>query len=388
MTKTVMTTGEIDLLTEATLAELAHHRGPAHMSLFMPTHRAGRETRQDPIRFRNLLGRAGALLAAQEELPARETDELLTPVSELLDDNEFWQHQADGLAVYAAPGLLRTVRVPLVLDEEVVVGRRFRLRPVLPLLADDGTFSVLALSQNDVRLYEATRFTMAELAPGPMPPSMAEALAHEDPEAQLQVRAGGQAGMFHGHGEGDEIDKQALERFFRAVDRGLRARVGWRRHPVVLAAVGYYLPMYRSVSDHPALVGEAVEGNPQGRSPQELHADAWEIVAHVFESARREAAERLEAGAGTGATTTDAVEVVGAALAGRVDSLFLAGRPAWGWVHDGPPIVVDVHDEPQPGDDDLLDLAATEVLLTGGAVYTGELPGPVRGALAAALLRW
>jgi hypothetical protein len=49
---------------------------------------------------------------------------------------------------------------------------------------------------------------------------------------------------------------------------------------------------------------------------------------------------------------------------------------------------VDVHDEPQPGDDDLLDLAATEVLLTGGAVYTGELPGPVRGALAAALLRW
>jgi hypothetical protein len=152
--RTVTTTGEMDLLTEATLAELAHHRGPAHLSLFMPTHRAGPETRQDPIRFRNLVSRASPLLATHEGLSAHEADELLAPVRELLDDHELWRHQADGLAVYAAPGLLRTVRVPLALDEEVVVGRRFRLRPLLPLLADDGRFYVLALSQNDVRLYE------------------------------------------------------------------------------------------------------------------------------------------------------------------------------------------------------------------------------------------
>jgi hypothetical protein len=33
---------------------LIRHAG-WHVSLFMPTHRAGRETEQDPIRFRNLL---------------------------------------------------------------------------------------------------------------------------------------------------------------------------------------------------------------------------------------------------------------------------------------------------------------------------------------------
>lgn len=284
------TIGEIDLVTDAVLAELAHARGPGLVSLFMPTHRAGPDTRQDPIRFRNLLGRAAELLGEHHGTTDREADELLAPARALLDDGEFWQHQADGLAVYAAPGHLRTVRVPLALDEQVGVGERFRLRPLLPLLTGDGHFFVLALSQNEVRLYEGTRFTVAELDRGPVPASMAEALAHEDPEAQLQVHTSGAAGMFHGHGEGGEIDKQALERYFRAVDRGLLDRLGAQRNaPLVLAAVAYYLPIYASVSGHPAVADRAVEGNPENRPADELHAAAWEIVGSRFAATRQEA---------------------------------------------------------------------------------------------------
>jgi hypothetical protein len=46
---------------------------------------------------------------------------------------------------------------------------------------------------------------------------MAEALAHEDPEKQLQVRSSGptSTGQYHGHGGGDEDHKAALERYFR-----------------------------------------------------------------------------------------------------------------------------------------------------------------------------
>jgi hypothetical protein len=387
---TPRTIGEIDLLTDARLAELAHHRGPAHVSLFMPAHRAGPDTRQDPIRFRNLLGRAGALLTEQAGMTTREADELLAGARELVDDERFWQHQADGLALYVAPGLVRTVRVPLALAEDVAVGRRFRLRPLLPLLADDGHFFVLALSKNEVRLYEGTRFTIAELDPRPMPASMAEALAHEDPEAQLQVRAGGEAGMFHGHGEGAEVDKQALERYFRAVDRGLLDRIGGRRRtPLVLAAVAYYLPMYAGVSGHPALVEPAVEGNPENRSPQDLHAAAWDIVAPRFEATRRIAVEAFHGAEGRGATSTDVATVVRAALDGRVDTLFLGDGPAvWGRVDGGPPPTVVMHDTHQPGDDDLLDLAATETLLTGGAVYTGDALPSTDESPAAARFRW
>ncbi len=154
---------------------------------------------------------------------------------------------------------------------------------------------------------------------------MAEAFAHEDAEAQLQVRTGGQAGMYHGHGVGDEIDKQALERFFRAVDRGLQARLRSDAAPLVLAAVGYYLPIYRSVTAHPALATRAVKGNPEGRPPRELHAAAWEIVGPMFATARHDAEERLQSALAGGRATTDPGEIAAAALLGRVEALFLPG---------------------------------------------------------------
>jgi hypothetical protein len=384
------TIGEIDLVTDDDLTELARHDGPAHVSLFMPTHRAGPDTRQDPIRFRNLVSTAATLLTDEAGVAAREVDELLAPLHALADDTEFWNHQADGLAVYLAPDLVRTFRVPLDLAEDVTVGRRFRLRPLLPLLADDGHFLVLALSQNAVRLYEGTRFTVAELDPGPMPTSMAEALPHEDHEAQLQVRAGGPNGMFHGHGEGGEVEKQVLERFFRAVDRGLLDRIGARRRlPLVLAAVGYYLPIYADASDHPNLVPHAAEGNPEHRSPQEIHAAAWEVVAPRFEAARAAAEGEVEAARGTGTTSGEVAAIVQAAHDGRVATLFLAdATPVWGRVAAGSPPSVEVHHDRQADDHDVLDLAATETLLTGGTVYAGNgLPGDDTSP-AVARFRW
>src|SRR5690606_34672544 len=107
------TIGEIDLVTDDDLTELARRDGPAHVSLFMPTHRAGPDTRQDPIRFRNLVSTAATLLADEAGVAAREVDDLLAPLHALADDTEFWNHQADGLAVYLAPDLVRTFRVPL-----------------------------------------------------------------------------------------------------------------------------------------------------------------------------------------------------------------------------------------------------------------------------------
>ncbi len=47
--------GEIDVVTIDTLAQLArNHEGPC-VSILLPTHTAGPATRQDPIRFSNLV---------------------------------------------------------------------------------------------------------------------------------------------------------------------------------------------------------------------------------------------------------------------------------------------------------------------------------------------
>jgi hypothetical protein len=71
------------------------------VSIYMPTYKAGPETRQNPIRFKNMMKQAEAQL---QELDA--SLNLLQPALEL-DNNDFWQHQDEGLAIFAAEGFFR-----------------------------------------------------------------------------------------------------------------------------------------------------------------------------------------------------------------------------------------------------------------------------------------
>jgi hypothetical protein len=93
---------------------------------------------------------------------------------------------ADGLALFLAPHLSRSYRLPLAFEELAVVAGRFHVKPLLPLFTDDGRFDVLALSQNAVRMLECTRHSARQLELEGVPPNLAEALKYDDPEKQLQ----------------------------------------------------------------------------------------------------------------------------------------------------------------------------------------------------------
>src|SRR5207237_6241515 len=88
---------------------LAFDKRPA-VSIYLPTHPAGREVRQDAIRLRNLLSTAAKRLEAEHRPP--ELSELLDPARRLVDDEEFWRYQACGLGVFLAPGFHRVHKLP------------------------------------------------------------------------------------------------------------------------------------------------------------------------------------------------------------------------------------------------------------------------------------
>jgi hypothetical protein len=154
----------------------------------------------------------------------------------------------------------------------------------------------------------------------------------------------------------------------------------------VLAAVRYYLPIYRSVTAHPALVPGAVEGSPEARRPGELHAAAWELVAPMFESSRRAAETHLRSALASGRAVTGAAAVAEAADAGRVATLFLVDdEPVWGRLEGGR---AEVHEHRGQSDVDLLERAATATRSAGGVVYTDAAAVVSDSANSAAVLRW
>jgi hypothetical protein len=348
----------------------------------MPTHRVSTENQQDRTRLKNLIRQAQESLQAYGLRPA-EAESLLEPATNLLGAIPFWKDKRDGMALFLSPGGFRHYQLPARFEPLVVVAHRFHLKPLLSFLGGN-EFFVLALSQNAVRLFEGSRFGLSALDDlEGVPKSLADALKYDELIKQQQFRTGigvggargERAAMFHGQSADDAKDR--ILRYFRQIDQGLQDFLREEQAPLVLAGVEYLLPIYKEANTYQHLLSEGITGNPEGVSPEELHRQAWALVEPYFKREQERAAARYRQLAGTGKTSQDPREIVPAAYHGRVEFLFVAvGRQQWG-DYDPGANQVHLHPEPQAGSFDILDLAATQTLLHGGAVYAvepGEIP--------------
>jgi hypothetical protein len=364
------------------------------VSIYMPTHRVSTETQQDRTRLKNLIRQAEDSLEAFG-LRVNEAEALLEPAAKLLGAIPFWKDKQDGLALFIAPGVFRQYQLPTTFESLVVVAHRFHFKPLLTFLGGN-EFFVLALSQNSVRLFEGSRFGLSAIeSPEGMPKSLAEALRYDELEKQLQFHTGtsagsgkGRAAMYHGQGVGTDDSKDRILRYFRQIDQGLHDLLKDEQAPLVLAGVEYLLPIYKEINTYQHLINGGITGNPEGASPEELHRQAWALVEPYFKREQQQAAARYQQLAGTGRTSCDPKEIVPGAYHGRIELLFVAvGRQQWG-DYDPGANRVDLHTEVQPGSFDLLDLAATQTLLHGGAVYAVDPSEVPDKSLLAAVFRY
>lgn len=375
---------------------LADRPGPS-LSLFHPTDRIAVESEQNSLRLKNLLSEAHDRLA-QAGFRRPQIEKLLEPLNALLADSDFWRHQLDGLSLYRAPDFFRYYRLPFAVEERVIVGDRFHVKPLVPALASEGHFYILALSGNAVRLLRATRYSAArvELDDLGIPLSLAEALKYDNfertdlqhhpsagPGASGRPRMPGRSGrgqqhMFHGHGPGGEDQKNELLRFFQGVDGGISRLLGTEQAPIVLAAVDYLHPLYRQASGYRFIAERGVEGNPDQLSDADLHARAWPLIEPHFRAPLERAKEKFGTGVGNGLASSDLEEILSAAYGGRVESLFVReGEEVWG-TYDPAEQKVHLVEATSPGAPDLLDLASKETLLRGGDVFLAapeDMPG-------------
>ena len=362
------------------------------VSLYMPTFRAGRDTEQNPIRFKNLLRRADKILAENGvEETARQ--KMFSESEILLQDRSFWQHQSDGLAVFLSAGKFRVFRQPWAFEELVVVAERFHVKPLLPAQAADGVFYVLAISRNRVRLLECTRHSVAEVDLGDVPQSLEATIPDGTSEKQLQFHTGtpsgaeGRSAVFHGHDAGNET-KDRLLRWFRMIDDRVKELVADVRSPLVLAGVDSLFSLYRDANTLENLIASGISGNADKARPEELRTQAWVLVEPFFKKSRARAVARFRQLEGSGRTTTDLSQALVLAHQGRIEVLFVTvGRQVWGTFDPRSARVV-IHDAHAGGDEDLLDLVTVQTLAKGGEIFAlaeDEMPG---SELLAAILRY
>ena len=419
-----MNVAPIDPVTPETVKELLDAPAGPCVTLTMPTHRAGAEgLREDGIRFRNLASRAEEMLK-EEGVSGIRLQTALEPLKTLGSNELFWQHQAEGLAIFLAPPpeddakaapTFRTFRLPQKLEEHAVLADRFEVLPLIPSAQGEGRFFVLAVSQNHVRLLEGTRYDVIERHPESLPENLRDALNIDEYQGYLGLRSekssgvGGDVGgraIYHGHGGANQstVKQQELTEYFRRIGHGLEEFFrdptppqhsseplppGTFKPPVVFAGVDFLFPMLKEAWDYPHLLAEPLTGNHDAVPAAELHAKAWPLAEEFFRQPFAREKTRFLEEKDSSVTSTALGEILEAARIGRVENLFLAeGARATGTLADQPGLPTDggahAPGQREGKEIDLLSVAAGETLRNSGRVFVvprDEVPGG--GTLAA-----
>jgi hypothetical protein len=367
----------MESLTLDQLTGLARQIASPSISIYLPTHRAGQGIQQDPIRFKNLLRDAEKQLLSNGMGP-REVGVYLQPAQALLNDNYFWEHQYEGLALFLTSNEFHSYRLPFSVEELLIIARSYYIKPVLPLFTNNGHYYILAISQNAVRLFEGTRQSVGQIdLPKGTPESLEEALKFDDVQKQLQFHTGtsqgGQQrdGMFHGQGPGEEDQKVWIEHYLNLVDTALKEVFHDQQAPLILAGVDFLLPMYHEVSEYAHIMPEGITGNPDRLRPEELQEQAWPIVETYFRQEMEKTIEQFKQLVGTDKATDNIEETVSAAFYGRLDKLILSvDAQVWGEFNpDTGKVTCDPEEQDKHDKLALLDFAAVKTLQKGGTVY-------------------
>lgn len=349
------------------------------VSIYLPTQVTAPDHHQNPVALSNLLRKAEAKLPDSEE----GCSGLLRPAWKLVDDKAFWKGRSAGLVIFASPNQFRSFRVPVELPELAEVNEHFVLRPLFPLLTTNSRCLLLTLSRNRVRLFEATRYEIRDITPATMPTNLKSALNTDQVDRGSQTHSaaqgtrGKQAAVFHGQGGQADTVKEETTQFLRMVDTPLRELGIDRTLPLVLAGVDADVASFRSITRHSHVVDERVHGNMDHLSDHEVHQLALPVLASVSARRQKKAITRLRELNG-GRVTNSIRDILPAVHEGRVDTLFVRGaEKEWGMYFPDSGLV-QIHPSREPGDDDLLEVAAIETACHGGTVFTvetDELPG-------------
>jgi hypothetical protein len=383
----------MDLFNENDLQTLIENHNGFHLSIFLPTFRAGKKTKQNAIRFKNLLSKAKDSLVA-EGLHSPQVEAFLEPAYLYLRDVSVWRHQCDGLAIFITNRDFLHYRLPMPFPELVVLGTRFHIKPLLPLFHNNGTFYILALSLHHVQLFRCSRFFIMPVDLPEIPKSIDEALQYDNIEKQLQFHTGRpgprgkQVPVYHGQGVGIDDTKDYIIKFFRRINQGLNTILNEKNAPLLLTGVEYLHPIYKAANTYPYLMDEGIMGNPDKWNDDELHAKAWQLIKPQFLKSQKEAMSAYISMQKNDRTSHDIRTIIPAAMNGRIETLLVANDILqWGRFNPQTQQVT-IHKKKVPQDEDLLDLAVVQTLMHKGTAFSMHLKSMPNHVSAAAVFRY
>ena len=373
------------LITKKEIAELSDVNQENCISIFIPTHRAGKKVLQgeDTLVLKNQLKEVTNKLA-KKGLPARNIKEMMAPVQQLIDDTSFWRDQSDGLAIFISEGFSKVYTLPVYFKEFNYVSNSFYLKPLMPMFVGDGNFYLLMLERSNVKLYECTQHSFTEIKIDDcIPETKQDVVGYDYEQKNLQFRtgqAGEGRGMYHGQEAATGKRKNEIKKYLKAINDGLAPLLKEETMPMLIAAQDPLFDIYKEVNTYPNVMEENLKINFGDTNIYEAHELAWEKMASVFDRKRKDKIALFVDEQGTGKTAIGIDEIIPAAFNGKVDALFCENMSdIFGNYKEENSFITVTQSEEEDNTISLMNVAAVKTFLNGGEVYLldkEEMPNP------------
>jgi hypothetical protein len=384
---TTTETRKFDITNLDDLRDLLRARGPC-LTIQLPAFHPGEASGSSATLLRTKLGEAARRLESRRVSESL-ISELLEPLKEFAARPELTSGGPAGRWIFRSPEILAEAVAPIDSQATVTIGGSFAIRKLVSELQRAHAFFALLLTKTRVAVFrcEGTGIKPVDLPRG-VPPTLAEAMAFEPPDHDLENRSTASGSTMtrkvrFGTGSGRERKRDHLADYYKLVDDGLDRLFREANLPVIPAGVDEDTKLFRSLSNEPLLTTGSLAGNTEilMQSPKEFLRRAAGVLDSdaLGADAKRLAAEWEHFGPGK--ITGDFTAILKAAFEGRIGELYLdsdavkighiARRDYQGW-----------------GDEDLLNLLAVQTLVHHGAVIELPLEKMPGGTPAIAVLRY
>lgn len=380
-------------LTRDDFAELAGFRSDCCVSVYLPTHQAGMEIneQEDRVRFKTLLQEAHLQLK-ERDMQETAIGEILQPGFDLVRNEDFWHTQLTTLVVFFTKEGTRYLRLPLEVDEKLYIDDHFWLLPLAPLLNNvNNDFYLLSFSKHHAQLFRGNEFEMHPVEVPGMPYGIEDVVHFEKGREQLfRTGSSGAGGGANYHGMNANADhKTNIAQYLDEVDDTLWKEVlSTENKPLMLAAVDYLIPIYKSISRYQHITEEGLTGNFQHYSDTKLYGLAKEKMQPYFNRQFKQVLAAYGDRSASALSASIPADIVPAAYYGQVAHLVVQkDGQLWGRF-DPQANKLELHDTAQAGDECLMNEVVIQTVLHNGDVWLTDKAQLPEGTAMIAVLRY
>lgn len=296
---------DTDALTADLLRELRATRPYPALSLTMPTHRAGPDNAQDPVRLRNLVAEAVQRLDADPRV-SRETAAAVRAELDRAADEVDPRRALDSLVVLATADEHRIWRLPRTAPERVVLSDTYLTRNLVAAKAQARPFWALTVAADHATLWSGTNEGIEKDGTSGFPLTAPK----EPPNPQREERIGDTPSTFT-----DEDTRQ----FFRTVDEKLRTVLAADPRPLYVMGLPPSLSLLDDVGESSkAAAGRVTRGAPADLTPAEVLTELRPALDEGTRQATADVGKRLDNARSAHSFAGGLDEVWAAVRAGRV----------------------------------------------------------------------